>query len=49
MAEVARVLGHQQLSTTYRYTNADQSMLQRAAAIFDAFQEQAEAKAELIN
>lgn len=37
LAEVARVLGHTQISTTYRYVNADQTTLQRAAAALDSF------------
>jgi integrase len=37
LAEVARVLGHTQISTTYRYVNADQGTIQRAAAALDSF------------
>jgi hypothetical protein len=37
LAEVARVLGHTQINTTYRYVNADQTTIQRAAAALDSF------------
>lgn len=39
IAEVARVLGHSTLAMTYRYANADNSTLTRAAAIMNALHE----------
>lgn len=38
IAEVARVLGHTTLAMTYRYANADNSTLERAARIMDELQ-----------
>lgn len=35
LAEVARILGHSQISTTYRYVNADCVTLHRATAILE--------------
>jgi integrase len=50
LAEVARVLGHQQLNTTYRYANADHSTMSRAAAILEAYAAESEPpEVELIN
>jgi integrase len=37
LPEVARLLGHTNLTTTYRYTNADSTTLRRAAAILDEY------------
>jgi integrase len=37
IAEVARILGHSSISTTYRYTNADSQTQQRAADLLNAF------------
>jgi integrase len=37
LAEVGRILGHQQPTTTYRYVNADQQTAMRAAAALDRF------------
>jgi integrase len=37
LSEVGRVLGHTQISTTYRYVNANVETAQRAAAILDRF------------
>lgn len=37
IAEIARVLGHTQLATSYRYINANTDSLKRAAAALDTF------------
>ena len=37
IAEIARVLGHTQLATSYRYINANTDSLKRAAAALDIF------------
>ena len=37
LAEVGRVLGHTQPSTTYRYVNANAETARRAAAALDSF------------
>ncbi len=39
IAEVARILGHTSIVTTYRYTNADKQTQQRAADLLNAFNE----------
>lgn len=35
IAEVSRILGHTSIVTTFRYTNADDSTLDRAVAILE--------------
>jgi integrase len=42
LPEVGRILGHTQPRTTYRYVNADDATMKRAAAILDADIESAE-------
>jgi integrase len=37
LAEVGRILGHSNVSTTYRYVNADSNTVKRAGEAFDAF------------
>jgi hypothetical protein len=37
LAEVGRILGHQQPSTTYRYVNTDHETAVRVAAALDRF------------
>lgn len=54
LTEIARILGHANITTTFRYTNNDDTTLDRAAALLDAFQQEAQAKAmqpinELVN
>ncbi len=49
LAEVARVLGHQDISTTYRYVNADAAMLYRAAQALNDFHQVREEIKEVIN
>jgi integrase len=43
---VARILGHSQPQTTYRYLSADAETTAQAAAIFEAFQTKAAAAPE---
>jgi len=53
LAEVGRILGHQQPTTTYRYVNADHETAIRAAAALDRFNAMPEPNtattAELVN
>jgi integrase len=52
LAEVGRILGHSQPTTTYRYVNPDGTTLQRAAEALDAFhaeQEKKETVSEMVN
>lgn len=42
LAEVGRILGHSQPTTTYRYVNPDAATLQRAAAALDTFHAEAD-------
>ena len=52
LAEVGRVLGHSQPTTTYRYVNADSVTLVRAAEAIDSFHAEApkaDAKSEMVN
>jgi integrase len=37
LAEVGRILGHRQPQTTYRYVNASNETLKRAASMLDDF------------
>ncbi len=39
LTEIARILGHTNITTTFRYTNNDDTTLDRAAALLDAFQQ----------
>lgn len=41
ISEVGRILGHEQPATTYRYINANQETINRAAAILNTFNSQA--------
>lgn len=47
LTEVARILGHTTLAMTYRYTNADNTTLARAAVILDGFFAQSATSMEL--
>jgi integrase len=40
LTEIARILGHTSITTTFRYTNNDDTTLDRAAALLDAFQQE---------
>lgn len=40
LTEIARILGHTNITTTFRYTNNDDTTLDRAAALLDAFQQE---------
>ena len=44
LAEVGRILGHSQPTTTYRYVNPDAATLRRAADALDTFHAEAEAE-----
>ena len=48
LAEVARVLGHTQIRTTYRYVNPDQETADRARDLLDEFNSE-EVKIEAVN
>lgn len=45
LAECSRILGHADITTTYRYIGVDESTTDRAADIFDLIEEQRRAKA----
>lgn len=45
LTEIARILGHANITTTLRYTNNDDTTLDRAAALLNAFQQEVQAKA----
>jgi integrase len=46
LAEVGRILGHSQPTTTYRYVNPDESTLKRAAEAMDSFNVQVQAQTQ---
>jgi integrase len=49
LPEVARILGHSSITTTYRYVNATEDTAKRAASILDDFHAAAEFEADSVN